>query len=76
MRNASKLYAKNSTKCAKLVCKKQCDVRKISMQKTVRQFSANFAVFLAYIFGAFSVFFAGKLAENCMKILHIFQAFL
>ena len=43
----------------------------------MRQFSANFAVFLAYIFGAFlGVFFVGKLTENCMAILYIFKAFL
>ena len=52
-------------------------MRQIYMQKKceMRQFSANFAVFLAYKFGAFfSDFFAGKFAENCMAILYIFQA--
>ena len=38
-------------------------------------FPANFAVFHAYKLGAFSVFFAGKLAENCMAILYIFKLF-
>ena len=37
----------------------------------MRQFSANFALFLAYKFGAFFSIFAGKLAENCIATLKI-----
>ena len=38
----------------------------------MRQFSANFAVFLAYIFGAF---FGAFLQENCQKIVWQFCIF-
>ena len=54
---------KNSAKCVKFVCKKQCKMR---------GFSANFAVFLAYKFGAFCSVF---LQENWRKIVWQFCIF-
>ena len=108
--------AKNSANCVKLVCKKQCEMRQIGMQKTVRNASnwyaknsakcvkfvlkktvrnasnssakntAKYFIFLQILLqilrcflhinmAHFSVFFAGKLTENWMAILYIFQAF-
>ena len=70
-RNAVNLWAKNSAKCGKFMCKKQGEMREINMQKTVRNasnlhakntakcvtFLQIFHIFFAYEFGAiFSVF--------------------
>ena len=62
-RNASHLYGKNAAKrvnfirkkhlkCVKFLCKKHCEMRRFSAH-----FPANFAVFLAYKFDAFSSVF-------------------
>ena len=36
LQNASNSYEKNSAKCVKFMCKNQCEMRQIHMQKTVR----------------------------------------
>ena len=86
---ASFKFAKNSANCVKFICKKQCEMCEISMQKTVRIASNLYAknsakcvnflqilrCFLQITLAHFSVVFAGKLAENWMAILYIFKLF-
>ena len=89
VRNAWNSYAKNSAKCVKSICKKQCKMRGIYVQKTVRNawnlFAKNSAKCVNFLqilrcllqinLAHFSVFFAGKLAENWMAILYNFNLF-
>ena len=75
---ASNLYAKNSAKCVQFICKKQCKLRQIYMQKKqceLREFSANFAVFLADNFGAFFSRFCRKIGRKLNGNFVYFQAF-
>ena len=73
VRNAANLCAKNSAKCVKFTCKKHCKMRQIHMQKNTAK-CVTFLQIFHINFAHFSVFFAGKFAENCMAIFHIFQA--
>ena len=36
VQNAANSCAKNSEKCEKFICKKQCEMREFNMQKTMR----------------------------------------
>ena len=67
VRIASNLYAKNSANCVKFVCKKN-SANCVNFLQILR-------CFLQINLAPFSVFFAGKLAENWMAILYNFNLF-
>ena len=65
--NASNSSAKNSAKCVEFICKKHCEMRQIYMQKTLRNtlLFCKFSIYFLHMnLAHFSVFFAGKFAEN------------
>ena len=57
---------KTTAKCVKFLCKKHC---------IMRQFPANFAVFLAYKFGAFSSVFRRKICRKLYGNFPYFSSF-
>ena len=65
VRNAANLCAKNSAKCAKLKCKKQCEMREINKQNQCDMRSEFCGVFCIEIWRIFSAFFQ----ENLQKIV-------
>ena len=53
-------------------------MRQIHMQKTLRNalLFCKFSIYILHMnFAQFSVFFAGKFAENCVAIFYIFKFF-
>ena len=81
-----KFICKKQCKMREINMKKQCEMRQLYVQKKTLRNASIFCKFSCEICGVscisfrknlahFSVFFAGKFAENCLAIFYIFQAF-